>query len=340
MPVSDFGSSVVDVTMAPGDGVLSAIGGTPTVRLGRMFPNSGFSFYGKLEGANPGGSAKDRVALSMLSGKIADGTLEPLRSVVVESSSGNLAIGIAQICRMFDIRFVCVVDANTSQQNIAVLRAYGAEVDIVTSSDDGSGNYLAARIQRVQELVRSIAHAYWPNQYANPLNPRAHLETMREVAESLDGKVDHLFVATSSFGTISGCREFIRANGLKTSVIAVDAEGSAIFGSRPRARLIPGHGAAVRPGLYQDGVADEVVHVNDLDCVVGCRRLMAKEAIFAGGSSGAVVTAVDRRSARIEKESNVVAIFPDRGERYIDTIFNDSWVHKNFGDVEHLWKVG
>ncbi|MFB0619336.1 2,3-diaminopropionate biosynthesis protein SbnA [Streptomyces sp. AGS-58] len=319
-------------------GVLGTIGGTPLVELAKLAPGRHFTTYAKLEGFNPGGSMKDRAALGMLRELIRDGTLVPGRSVVVESSSGNLGIGLAQICAYYGLRFICVVDPRTNRQNIAVMRALGAEVEVVSECDPQTGEYLPVRIRRISQLIARIPGAYWPNQYANPLNARAHRQTMREILEAAPGGVDYVFCATSSCGTLRGCAEYVRDRGLPVTVVAVDATGSAIFGGVPASRLIPGHGAAVRPALYRDGLADEVVHVTDLDCVVGCRRLAAREAVLAGGSSGALVAAVDQLADRIPAGARCAVVLPDRGERYLDTIYDDEWVARHFGDVSHLWK--
>jgi cysteine synthase A len=125
---------------------------------------------------------------------------------------------------------------------------------------------------------------------------------------------------------------------LGTKIYAVDAVGSVIFGGPKSKRLIPGHGAAIVPGLYRPGLADQCIHVTDLDCVVGCHRLVRREAILAGGSSGGVLSAIDLVKDQILPNSVCVAILADRGERYLDTVYSDSWVHEHFGDVSHLWK--
>jgi 2,3-diaminopropionate biosynthesis protein SbnA len=293
-------------------GILSTIGDTPLVRLNRLLPLAGFQVYAKLESFNPGGSIKDRPALLILEVALHSGEIGP-GTVVVESSSGNMGIGLAQVCRYHGLRFICVVDPKTSAQNLRVLRAYGAEVDLVSEPDPVSGEFLLARLNRVQALIREIDGAFWPNQYANQHNPEAHYRmTMREMAAELAGKVDVLFVATSTCGTIRGCAEYVRDLGLSTRMVAVDALGSLIFSNQRAKRMIPGLGAGMRPPLCEPALIDDVVHVNDLECVVGCRRLVARESILAGGSSGAVVAALERLQDTIHGGMNCVLILPDR----------------------------
>ncbi|WP_035796829.1 2,3-diaminopropionate biosynthesis protein SbnA [Kitasatospora mediocidica] len=321
--------------MSDGTGILSTIGSTPLVELVRLFPDSPIRVFAKLEGFNPAGSIKDRPALAMLEQRIRSGELVPGESVVVESSSGNLGIGLAQVCRYVGLRFVCVVDPRASRQNIAIMRALGAEVEQVTEPDPATGDYLPARIRRVHELAARIPGAYWPNQYGNELNAMAHRTTMGEIVEELDGRLDYLICAASSCGTLRGCAEYVREHELGVKIVAVDALGSAIFDPCPPPvpRLLPGHGAATRPPLHRPGLADSVVHVGDLDCVLGCRRLAATEAILAGGSSGAVVSALDGLRHSIPAGATCALVLPDRGERYLDTIYDDSWVAAHFGRI-------
>jgi len=320
-----------------GDGILSVIGNTPLIRLNRLFKDSPLRLFAKLEGFNPGGSSKDRPAVNIIRGGFETGLIQP-NSVIVESSSGNLGVGLAQACSYFGLRFICVVDAKTTLQNIRLLESYGAEVDVVLDPDPETGEFLPRRLERVKELVGSVENSFWPNQYGSPYNPLAHHQTMHEIATALAGEVDYLLCATSTCGTLRGCVEYMRAREMQTKVIAVDAVGSVIFGGPNAKRLIPGHGAALRPQLFQPDLADECVHVTDLDCVVGCRRLARAEAILAGGSSGAVAMAMDKMRDVIPAGATCVLIFPDRGERYLDTIYSDEWVFEHFGDVTNLWR--
>jgi|SRR5438270_9053820 len=319
------------------DGILSAIGNTPLVRLKRVLKDSKFRLYAKLEALNPGGSTKDRPAYNIIKHAIETGAIRE-GMVVVESSSGNMGIGLAQACAYYGIRFICVVDAKTTPQNADLLRAYGAELDIISKPDPKTGEYLQARIDRVEYLLRSHENSFWPNQYTNTSNPVAHHQTMREIERALDGEIDYLFCSVSTCGTIRGCAEYARSNNMKVKIIAVDAIGSVIYGGQRAVRLIPGHGAAIKPYLFQPDLADQCVHVSDLECVIGCRRLVRHESILAGGSSGGALMAVEQLSSSIPQGSSCVAIFPDRGERYLDTIYSDAWVNEHFGDVSHLWE--
>lgn len=319
------------------EGLVSAIGGTRLVRLKRVLKDLPFSLYAKLEGLNPGGSTKDRAALSILRQGFATGEIRP-GTIVIESSSGNMGIGLAQLCASLGLRFICVVDAKTTAQNLAILRAYGAEIDMISEPDPISGEFLQARLDRVKALAKSLPNSFWPNQYANVYNAMAHRETMREIATALEGRVDFLFCSTSTCGTIRGCAEYVRAERLGTRMYAVDAVGSVIFGEKKSRRLIPGHGASIVPALLRPDLVDRFIHVSDLDCVVGCRTLVREEGILAGGSSGGVVAAVNRVRGEIPEGSNCVLIFPDRGERYLETIYSDAWVEQHFGDVSHLWE--
>jgi N-(2-amino-2-carboxyethyl)-L-glutamate synthase len=314
-------------------GILSIVGNTPLVKLDRVFKNADFNLFAKLEMFNPGGSVKDRPALNMLKNAFKNGDIKP-GYTIIESSSGNLGIGLAQACSVLGLHLICVVDPKTTGQNMKILQAYGATVDVVTEPDPATGDFLPARINRVKYLLDSIPQSFWCQQYANMNNVRAHHQTMHEIATALDGKLDYLFLSTGTCGTLRGCYEYIKSHNLNTKVIAVDAKGSVIFGDKRGKRLIPGHGAARVPELFQPGMEDMCVHVSDLECIVGCHHLLRSEAILAGGSSGAVIAAINKARLEIPSGANCAAILCDRGERYLDTVYDDSWVKEHFGDIE------
>jgi len=317
-------------------GILSVIGNTPLIRLTRALDDCSFNLFAKLEGFNPGGSVKDRPAMTILRKGIATGEIGP-KTVIVESSSGNMGIGLAQACRYLGLKFICVVDPKTTMQNIRLLEAYGAKVDLVSQPDPETGEFLPARLNRVRGLLSEIEDVFWPNQYSNMQNAAAHHRTMDEIVKACHGKLDYLFCATSTCGTLRGCVDYVREHGLATRVVAVDAVGSVIHGGHRGKRLLPGHGASLVPDLYEADLAYDCIHVTDSDCVIGCRRLAAREAVLVGGSSGAVFMAASRARHMIPPNSNCVLIFADRGERYLDTIYSDDWVTEHFGDISGFW---
>jgi cysteine synthase A len=316
-------------------GILSTVGQTPLVRLTRLFPAGRLILWGKLESTNPGGSMKDRPALRMVQEGLRTGALKP-DSVLVESSSGNLAIGLAQTCAALGLRLRVVVDPKITQTNLKILRAYGAEIDMVGIPDPQTGEYLAARQKRVAELLATLPGAVNLNQYANPDNPAAHREgTIAEILDGIGSPPDWLVIAVSTCGTLRGARLAIRERGLSTRILAIDAAGSILFGQRGP-RLLPGHGAGTVPAHMSDDLADAAALVTDADCVAGCRALVAREAILAGASSGGIVAALSRLQRGWPDGTRVAAVLPDRGERYLDTVYDDNWCVRHFGRVPQL----
>ncbi|MFM2303387.1 MAG: hypothetical protein RLZZ135_796 [Cyanobacteriota bacterium] len=313
-------------------GILGLIGNTPLIKLSRVFPDINFQLFAKLEMFNPGGSIKDRPAFNMLEQALKRGEIAP-GSTVIESSSGNLGIGLAQASMVLGLRFICVIDPKTTQQNVSILKAYGAKVELVAEPDPHTGDFLPARISRVKSLLASTPDSFWPNQYVNLNNAAAHHQTMNEIVRALHGKLDYMFCTTGTCGTLRGCAEYIDANHLNTKIIAVDAKGSAIFGDKGINRLIPGHGSAQKSALLEPGMESEYIHVTDRDCIVGCHRLLKREAILAGGSAGGAISAIEKKAAEIPPGANCAVILCDRGERYLDTIYSDTWVRKNFGQI-------
>jgi N-(2-amino-2-carboxyethyl)-L-glutamate synthase len=331
--VSETGAGTAAAHASAKSSILETIGNTPVVRLAKLFAGSGIEVFAKLEALNPGGSIKDRPAYNILTKALNSGEITR-DTTIVESSSGNFAIGLAQMCAYLGLRLVCVVDIKTTAQNVRIIEAYGARVDLVSEPDPTTGEYLQARLTRVRRILESIPNSFWPNQYVNKDNSGAHFgTTMPEIVDVLGPPIDYVFLATSTCGTLRGCSEYLRERGMKTKIIAVDAMGSVIFGRPSGLRLLPGHGAGIVPKLFAADLADDVVHVSDLDCVVGCRRLVQHEAILAGASSGGIISAMERLIAdeTLRGPARCVAILADRGERYLDTVYSDSWVQSHLG---------
>lgn len=314
------------------EGIISCIGKTPLVKLNRVI-EADFCLYAKLEGFNPGGSLKDRSALEIIRKGLEAGSINH-HTVVVEASSGNMGVGLAQVCRYLGLRFICVIDPKTTLANQRLLEVYGAEVELVTKADPVTGDLLQARINRARQIAETIKNSFWVNQYANLHNAGAHRQTIAEIMMALRGAVDYLFCPASSCGTIRGCSDYLREHGFcRTTICVADSPGSVIFGGTRGRRCIPGHGAGVRPALYHDGLADRCIQVTDLECVAGCRLLLSREALLVGGSSGATLMAVRKIAGEIPPGTTCVMILPDRGERYLDTIFNDQWVMETLGSL-------
>lgn len=309
------------------DSIADCIGRTPLVGLQRLFAGSGVEVFAKLELMNPGGSMKDRPARYIIESGLRDGTIHR-DTHLIESTSGNLGIGLAMMAKLYGLKFTCVVDPKITQTNLNIIKRLGANIDMVSIPDD-QGGYLQTRIQRVRELQQTLPHAYWINQYANEKNWRAHYDGAgREIVEQLEGRIDYVICAVSTTGSILGISRRIREQHPHAKVIAVDAAGSVIFGGKSAPREIPGIGASRVPELCNPEEIDRVVYVNDLESIQGCQDLLGKEGIFAGGSSGSVIAAIRKLLPEIPFGSRIVTVLPDRGDRYLDTVYDDEWAHE------------
>jgi 2,3-diaminopropionate biosynthesis protein SbnA len=303
--------------------IVDCVGQTPLVHLKRLFADR--KVYAKLEMMNPGGSMKDRPARYIIERGLRDGTFHE-GTHLIESTSGNLGIGLAMAAKIYGLKFSCVVDPKITPTNLKILKQFGAQIEMVTEKDE-YGSYLHTRIRRVKELLETIPNAYWINQYANAWNWQAYYHSVgREIIEQVDGPVDYLICAVSTTGSILGCSRRVREKFPHVKVIAVDAVGSVIFGAPPAPRELPGIGASRVPELVSPGEIDEVVYVDDLESAQGCRDLLAHEGIFAGGSSGSVIAAIRKIIHVIPPHSRIVTVLPDRGDRYLDSVYDDQWM--------------
>ncbi|MCX7567705.1 2,3-diaminopropionate biosynthesis protein SbnA [Sulfitobacter sp. F26169L] len=313
------------------DDVLDLVGQTPMVRLNRYLDVPDVNLIAKVESMNPGGSAKDRPARFMIEQALADGRL-CVGDTVVESSSGNMGIGLAQTCAVHGLKFICVVDPNAQAQNVAIIRALGGKIELVDQPIEG--DFLAARLERVAALLEASPDCFWPNQYANTDNPASHeAGTIAEIDAAMQGQIDYLFVACSSTGTARGCRDYLRRMGRETKVVAVDAQGSTLFEGAAGPRKISGMGAGRIPDLAKGQIFDDLVRVADVTCVAGCRRAVAREGFLVGGSGGGVLEAV-RSMQDTLRGKTVVAIIHDSGSRYLSTIFDPEWVERELGNSD------
>lgn len=296
----------------------------------------GSELFLKIEGLNPAGSIKLKTAVGLVSDAELQGLLRP-GGRVIESSSGNLGVALSMVCAAKGYRFTCVTDPNASAQNVAAMKALGAQVIVVDERDD-NGGYLGSRIALIKRLVAEDPDLLWTNQYGNPANPRIH--SVRTAASTMAriGPIDYLFVGAGTTGTLMGCAEYFRRFSPRTRIIAVDTEGSVTFGGPSRTRYIPGLGTSRRPELLQPQLVDEVVLVDERDAVRACRAMARRHGILVGGSTGSVLAAVLERADAIPAGSRTVALSPDLGDRYLSTVYDDTWVAARFG-VEALEPV-
>ncbi len=306
------------------------IGNTPLIKLKNVGQNTSI-LYAKLELMNPSGSMKDRVALNILkkglkSGKIKEG------DTIIESSSGNMGIALAHLCAHYGLKLIVVTDPNSNALNRTIMQNYGADVVEVKEKSE-KGGWHGARIDKVKSLLSKNSDMYWTNQYENHLNPEAHINTMNEILNALDGNLDYMFVSASSCGTLMGCHQAIKASGSKTQLVVIDAEGSILFDRPTGNKVIPGHGSSNQSILLDSNAADLVLLAKGEECVEGCHRLLREQGIMAGGSSGGAYYAATKFIAQQDRSVTCAMIICDRGERYFETIYNPNWQEDKFGSV-------
>jgi cysteine synthase A len=251
--------------------ILNKVGNTPMVSL-PTDDQPNLNVFAKLEFYNPSGSVKDRAACYMISRLLGDGTINK-DTTLIESSSGNFGVALSAYAKL----------------NGMLIRLQGAEVICITEPDD-HGGYLMNRIKKVKQIVNSTENIYWVNQYANPLNARAYYNSLgKEIClEAPRQKIDYLFMGISSGGTITGVSQRVKENYPNAKIIAVDVNGSIIFGGKAHKRFIPGIGSSMKPDIIKYAIIDDVVTVNEEETIHSCRQLLEKHNLYAGGSSGSV----------------------------------------------------
>jgi N-(2-amino-2-carboxyethyl)-L-glutamate synthase len=304
--------------------ILDYVGHTPMVRI-KMEEFGNIKLYAKLEFYNPTGSVKDRAAYYIIN-KLLDSKEINKDTTMIESSSGNFGIALSAYCRKYGLKFICVVDPHINRINEMLIRCSGAQVIKVTEPDE-NGGYLLNRIRKVKSLQKEIENSYWVNQYGNPYNAEAYAETLAEEIVTQVDHLDYIFLGISSGGTITGVSGKIKQKFPDVKVIAVDIVGSVIFGHPPKKRFIPGIGSSMVPDILKSAKIDDVVMMDEVATIRMCHELVNRYNIFAGGSSGSAYGAIKKyfTDKVPAKGIDIVTVFPDRGERYGDTIYNEDW---------------
>ena len=313
---------------------VAQIGDTPIRRIRLLIGGMSRSVHLKLEGENPGGSIKDRTALSLLQSLERTGQLRT-GGRLLESSSGNLAISLAMLARDRGYRFTAVVDPKITGENLRRLDALGAETQRVEATDE-TGGYLLSRLARVRELLADDPVLVWTNQYSSPANPEAHyLGTGPEILQQMAQPVDAVFVAVSTGGTLAGIGRYFREASPHTRIIAVDARGSVALGGAPGMRKLTGMGASRASEFATPELYDDLAFVGDSEAFAFCRALAAATGLKVGGSSGACLAACARYLQFHRNVERAVCICADRGEHYASSIFSDSWLAENGLEIGH-----
>jgi cysteine synthase A len=295
------------------------VGNTPMVRLTRLVPDDlDVELYGKLEAFNPGGSVKDRIGVAMIEAAEAEGRIEPGRTTVVEATSGNTGIALAFCCAAKGYDLTIFLPQGMSREREALLRLYGARVEMVESLGGMNEAVDAARAMARESDV------FLPDQFSNPANPEAHRTgTGPEILRALDGRVDVFVAGIGTGGTISGVGEALKANDPDALVIGVEPASSAVLsGQRPGPHRIQGIGAGFVPHVLNLEIVDEILACPDDEAIEHAHLLAAREGILAGMSCGAAVWAALQVARRPESRGKrIVAVLPDSGERYISAPF-------------------
>jgi cystathionine beta-synthase len=310
------------------ESVLDLIGETPLLRLSRIDAELRTPLVAKVEFLNPGGSVKDRPAVAMIDVAERDGLLRP-GGTLIEPTSGNTGLGLAMVAALRGYRVIAVMPDKMSREKIDTLRAYGAEVVVCPTAVEPDSPQSYYRV--ADRLTEEIDGAFQPNQYFNRANPEAHYRsTGPELWRQCGGRITHLVVAVGTGGTISGVGRYLKEQDPAIEVIGADPEGSIYSGGPVHPYRVEGIGEDFWPEALDREVIDRYVTVSDRDSFLAARRLVAREGLFAGGSSGTALCASLTIARELDDpEAMVATIIPDGGRPYVSKIFNDSWMREH-----------
>jgi cysteine synthase A len=294
---------------------LSLIGNTPLVRINDLRPENGAEIWAKLEGFNPGGSVKDRIALSMIEAAEADGRLKP-GGMIIEPTSGNTGIGLAMVAAIKGYQLILTMPDTMSMERRQLLQAYGAEL-VLTPGEKG----MKGAVDKADEMVKENPAYVIPQQFENKANPEIHRKTTaREILDALGTVPDGFVAGVGTGGTITGVGEVLRDMKEDIWIAAVEPAASPVLsGGEPGPHKIAGIGAGFVPGVLNTQIYDEIIQVSNEDAASIARELSLKEGLLCGISSGAAVWAALKVSEKLGKDRRVVVIIPDRGDRYLST---------------------
>ncbi|MBA4374452.1 MAG: cysteine synthase A [Thermodesulfovibrio sp.] len=295
--------------------VLSLIGNTPLVRIRNMAGDDSAEVWAKLEGCNPGGSVKDRIALAMIEAAEKEGKLAA-GGTIIEPTSGNTGIGLAIVAAIRGYRMVLTMPETMSMERRQMLQAYGAEI-VLTEGKKG----MKGAVEKAAELQQENPGYFMPQQFENCYNPEVHMRTTAlEILNDLGSLPDGFVAGVGTGGTITGVGRVLRDRKPDVWIAAIEPAASPVLaGGSPGPHKLAGLGAGFIPGVLNLKIYDEIIPVGDLDAAETTRALAKQEGILAGISSGAALWAALRVAAKLGKGKKVVVVFPDRGDRYLST---------------------
>lgn len=304
--------------------VLDLIGKTPMVRLSRVDAGLPCPIVAKLEAMNPGGSVKDRPAVTMIEAAETEGLLKP-GGTIVEPTSGNMGVGLAIVASQRGYDCIFVMTDKVSEEKVALLKAYGARVvvcPVAVPPDDPQSYYSTA-----ERIVRETPGAFRLNQYHNPHNPRAHYETTGpEIWEQTKGRITHFVAGAGTGGTITGVGRYLKEQNPDVQIVVADPEGSVYSGGSGRPYLVEGVGEDFWPDTYDPKVVDITIPISDADSFSMARRVTREEGILIGGSGGTAVAAARELASGLGSDSMVVVLIPDTGRGYLSRVFDERWM--------------
>jgi len=309
------------------ESILQSVGRTPLVKLHRITQGLAATIAAKVEGMNPGGSTKDRVAVAMIADAEKRGWLRP-GGTIIEATAGNTGVGLAMAAAVKGYRCIFVLPDKMSSEKVALLKAYGAEVIITLTAiaPDSPDSYNGV----ADRLAREIPGAWRPNQFTNLSNPEAHYRTTGpEIWEQTQGRITHLVGGVGTGGGLSGCGKYLKELNPDVKVIGADPEGSVLSGGTPSSWKVEGIGEDFVPKTFNSQLVDDWVRVSDAESFHMGREMARREGILVGGSCGTALAAGLRYAQRLSASDLMVILCPDTGRNYMSKMYDEAWLAAN-----------